>query len=156
MFIRFLLIVFSVTLYHLDSQAFEHFVRQNALFLYQYQPLQQLMLPLSDTLESLEIDRYTGNSRSLSSLEIQFLPQLRTVQIASWSFVYVTVLKCAKNPKLEQFIVEDHCLCHIHPSSEKTVCAISECNSLKEMKIGNNSMQYFRSARFECWSLRVY
>ena len=127
----------------------EAIIRQNASFLYLYQPLKQLLMPISNSLESLEIDAYTGNSKTFSSLEIQNLPHLCTISISSWSFVYVTVVICKNNPHLKHISIKDHCFCQFHKSTEKTTVHIHHCTELQSIHIEKESFRYFRSIRIE-------
>lgn len=135
--------------YFLGSPLLEEVIRQNASFLYLYQPLKQLLMPISNSLESLVIDAYTGNSKTFSSLEIQNLPHLCAVSISFWSFVYVTVVTCKNNPHLKYISIKDHCFCQFHKSTEKTAFCVYHCEELQAIDIGKESFRYFRSIRIE-------
>ena len=131
------------------SPLLEEVVRQNASFLYLYQPLKQLLMPISNSLESLAIDAYTGNSKTFSSLEIQNLPRLCAISISSWSFVYVTLVTCKNNPQLKHISIKDHCFCQFHKSTEKTAFCVHYCEGLQAIAIGKESFRFYRSIRIE-------
>ena len=149
MSIPYLLIVDFNLNYSLDSPLLEDSIRQNASFLYLYQPLKQLLLPISSNLESLEIDAYTGNSRTFTSLEIQNLPCLCSLSISEWSFVYVSSFVCKNNPKLRHILIKNHCFCQFHKASEKTAFFVHHCEDLQDIHIKTGSFKYFRSAKIE-------
>lgn len=127
----------------------EDSIRQHASFLYLYQPLKQLLLPISTSLESLEIDAYTGNSETFTSLELQNLPCLRSISISAWSFVFVSAVLCKNNPQLKHVWIKDHCFCLFHKSSEKTAFSVLHCKELQDIHIEKESFKYYRSAKLE-------
>lgn len=117
----------------IDADSFQQFIESKASHLYLFYSKPFSMETLSHTVTSMELPRYTGNDRELTSLVISDLPNLTVFSTGCFCFGFVSTVSICKCDALQTITIGESSFLTGVFESPTASFSIEQCNQLKEV-----------------------